>query len=158
MNPSVAHPAHAPGRGFGMTVHPDGWGVLLALDGRCLERLALPRAVELCRGGSRRLDILLVHPPRAAITLLGSFLMALEGQGIDYRLTSSDKDLHEELVHYLRRFQNVSVILLDCQENWDEDHLDTLDALRAEGYRIISLLDHRQRHVVRLADCREEVA
>ena len=122
----------------------EGREALLALDGRCLERLALPLAVELCQGACRRLDILLSHPPRAAITKLGSFLMALEEQGIDYRLTSADKDLHVELAPYLRRFPTVSVILLDCLENWDEDHLDTLDTLRAEGYRVISLLDHRK--------------
>lgn len=155
MTPAIAHPART-GR---VPTHLDGRGVLLALDGRCLERLALPLAVEMCRGFSHRLDILLTHPPRAAISLLGGFLMALEGQGIDYRLTSSDKDLHEELPHYLRRFQNVSVILLDCRENWDEEHLDTLDDLRAEGYRIISLLNHRDRDHSRAprVDCDLEV-
>lgn len=122
---------------------PDGQGMLLALDGRCVERLALPVAIQVCRGSNRRLDILITNPPKAATTLLGTFLMDLERHAIDYRLTSTESDLGEELVHYVRRFQYVSVILLDCLEHWDGEYAPTLDSLRSEGYRVISLLDHR---------------
>lgn len=121
----------------------DGHGMLLALDGRCVERLALPVAVELCRGTSERLDILITNPPKAATFLLGGFLMELERHGIDYRLTSSERELHEELVHYVHRFRHVALILLDCLEHWDDQHHATLDSLRSEGYRVISLLDQR---------------
>lgn len=121
----------------------DGQGMLLALDGRCVERLALPIAVQLCQGNPHRLDILITNPPKAATFILGSFLMELERQGIDYRLTSTERELHEELVHYVHRFRHVSLILLDCLEHWDERHLATLDSLRSEGYRVISLLDRR---------------
>ncbi len=136
--------AQAPSRTGTTAAWSGGRGVLLALDGRCLERLALPLAVEFCRGESRRLDILISHPPRPTFSLLGSFLMELERQGIDYRLTSSEKDLREELAHYLCRFRHVSVILVDCLENWDEDHIGALEVLRAKGYRVVSLAQHRQ--------------
>jgi hypothetical protein len=120
----------------------DGQGMLLALDGRCVERLALPVAVNLCRDSPHRLDILISNPPKAATSLLGSFLMELERHGIDYRLTSSERELYEELVHYVHRFRHVSVILLDCLDHWDDQHHATLDSLRSEGYRVFSLLDH----------------
>jgi hypothetical protein len=112
-----------------------GQGMLLALDGRCLERLALPIALQLCCGKFHRLDILITNPPKAATSLLGGFLMELERQGIDYRLTSSERELDEELVHHVRRFRYVSMILVDCLEHWDDRHHATLDSLRAEGYR-----------------------
>lgn len=122
----------------------NGQGMLLALDGRCVERLALPVAVQMCRGSSQRLDILITNPPKAATSLLGGFLMELERHGIDYRLTSTERELHEELVHYVHRFRYVSLILLDCLEHWGDRHLATLDSLRSEGYRVITLLEHRK--------------
>lgn len=122
----------------------DGQGMLLALDGRCVERMALPIAVQLCQGRPHRLDILITNPPKAATFVLGNFLMELERQGIDYRLTSAERELHEELVHYVHRFRHVSLILLDCLEHWDDRHRATLDSLRSEGYRVISLLDQRK--------------
>ncbi len=136
----------APGVSPPATPHAklDGQGMLLALDGRCVERLALPLAVQVCNGSSHRLDILIANPPKAATTLLGSFLMELERHGIDYRLTSTESDLGEELIHYVHRFQYVSVILLDCLAHWDGEYSPTLDSLRSEGYRVISLLDHRE--------------
>lgn len=125
-----------------ISAKPDGQGMLLALDGRCVEHLALPLAVKLCRNSPHRLDILITNPPKAATSLLGGFLMELERHGIDYRLTSTERELHEELVHYVHRFRHISVILLDCLEHWDDRHHATLDSLRFEGYRVISLLDH----------------
>ena len=70
--------------------------------------------------------------------------MELERHGIDYRLTSTERELHEELVHYVHRFRYVSMILLDCLAHWDNRRHATLDSLRSEGYRVISLLDHRE--------------
>jgi hypothetical protein len=119
-------------------------GMLLALDGRCLERLALPAAMQICSSSAGRLDILVAHPPKPALSLLAGFLMDLERRGLDYRLTSTEGELDEELVPYVRRLRHVSVILLDCLQHWDGEHDPTLDALRAEGYRVISLLDHRR--------------
>jgi hypothetical protein len=131
--PQEAHPS--PGNGQAM---------LLALDGHCLDRLALPLAIQHCQRGGRRLDILLTHPPQAATTLLGGFLMELERNGIDYRLTSSDQDLGQELLNYVHRFRYISVILLDCLSHWDGEENPALDSLRAWGYRVISLQNHRQ--------------
>jgi hypothetical protein len=122
----------------------DGQRRLLALDGRCMERLALPVAAQVCRRSSERLDILITNPPKAATFLLGGLLLELEKHGIDYRLTSMEGNLEEELVRYVHRFRHVSVILLDCLENWDGERGSTLDCLRTEGYRVITLLDHRE--------------
>lgn len=68
----------------------EGRNMLLALDGRCIERLALPVALQLSRDASHRLDILIANPPMAVTSLLGGFLMELERHGIDYRLTSTE--------------------------------------------------------------------
>ncbi|MEW5787831.1 MAG: hypothetical protein AB1899_08245 [Pseudomonadota bacterium] len=121
-----------------------GKAVLLALDGRCLDRLALPLALQHCRRGGHRLDILLTQPPRAATTLLGGFLTELERQGIDYRLTSSERDLEQELRSHLHRFRYISVVLLDCLAHWDGEDNPFLEGLRSQGYRVISLEHHRQ--------------
>ncbi len=121
-----------------------GEGVLLALDGRCLERLALPVALQLCGDHARRLDILMAFPPKPAITLLAGFLLDLERHGLDYRLTTTERELSLELVSYLHQARYVSVILLDCLEHWDRGHNPVLDSLRSEGYRVVSLLDHRK--------------
>lgn len=144
MNRPTPAPAYSKGHSPPRHSPTEGLGMLLALDGRCVEHLALPVAVQLCHGSSHRLDILIANPPKAATSLLGSFLMELERHGVDYRLTSTERVLHEELVHYVHRFRYVSVILLDCIEHWDEDSDPTLATLRREGYRVISLLDHRE--------------
>ncbi len=144
MSPLIATSTPGGGVSSGPSAKVERRGMLLALDGRCLERLALPFAVQLSRGSAHRLEILIANPPKAATSLLGGFLMELERQGVDYRLTSTEKPLYDELVHYVHRFRHVSVILLDCLEHWDEAHNATLDSLRAEGYRVISLIDHRE--------------
>lgn len=133
----------------GVPARSDGLGMLLALDGRCVERLALPVAVQMCGEGTQRLDILVSKPPKAATTLLAGFLMELERHGIDYRLTSTESDLDGELLHYVHRFQYVSMILLDCLEHWEGEFSPVLDVLRGEGYRVVSLLDHRHRGYAR---------
>jgi hypothetical protein len=116
-------------------------GMLLALDGRCLDRLALPRALQLCKRSGRRLDILLVNPPKPATWMLGQFLQKLEIDGIDYRLTSGEGNLADELPLYVHRFQYISFVLLDCLDKWEAMLHPTLDALRREGYKVLTLLD-----------------
>lgn len=124
-----------------------GHATLLALDGRCIERLALPLIAQMFRGSPQRLDILVLNAPKAATTLLGGLLMDLERHGIDYRLTSTEGSLKREILHYVRRVPCVSVILVDCLESWEGEPM--LDTLRREGYRIISLLNHGQAGVSR---------
>jgi hypothetical protein len=118
-----------------------GNGMLLALDGRCLDRQALPLALQLCKRYGKRLDILLVNPPKPATLMLGQFLQKLEIEGIDYRLSSGEGDLADELPLYLHRFQAISFILLDCLDKWEAMLHPTLDGLRREGYKVLTLLD-----------------
>lgn len=118
--------------------------VLLALDGRCMERHALPVTLQLCGGCARRLDILVAFPPRPAPSLLAGFLMDLELHGLDYRLTTTDRELSLELVTYVHQAPYVSVVLLDCLDHWDRGRDPVLASLRSQGYRVVSLLDHRR--------------
>lgn len=116
-------------------------GILLALDGRCLERQAIPRALPLCRQIGKRLDILLMNPQKPATMILGKLLPLLEMEGIDYRLTSGEGDLAVEIPLYLRRFRAISVVLMDCLDQWEAILHPTLDALRRDGYQVLTLLD-----------------
>jgi hypothetical protein len=116
-------------------------GILLALDGHCLERQAIPRALQFCRQTGRRLDILLVNPPKPATLMLGKLLQQLEKEGIDYRLTSGEGNLAQEIPLYLHRFKNISFVLLDCLDKWEDILHPTLDVLRLEGYKVLTLLD-----------------
>jgi hypothetical protein len=76
---------HGPGIAFGFKD-----GILLALDGLHLERPALPLALELCKRAGKRLDILLLNPPQPSTLMLGKFLLNLESEGIDYRLSTGE--------------------------------------------------------------------
>lgn len=116
-------------------------GMLLALDGLCLERPAFPRALQLCRRVGNRLDILLLNPPKPATLMLGKFLQTLEEERIDYRLTTGEGELADELPHYLHRFKDISIILLGCDDGEGKRLHPTLEALRLEGYKVMALRD-----------------
>jgi hypothetical protein len=116
-------------------------GILLALDGLCLVRPALPHALELCRNNGNRLDILLLNAPKPATLMLGKFLQQLEKEGIDYRLSSGEGNLADELLFYLHRVKYISCVLLDCLDKWEAILHPTLDALRREGYKVLTLLN-----------------
>jgi len=116
-------------------------GILLALDGHCLERQAIPRALQFCRQTGKRLDILLVNPPKPATLILGKLLQQLEKEGIDYRLTSGEGNLAEEIPLYLHRFQSITFVLLDCLDKWEAILHPMLDTLRRDGFRVLTLLD-----------------
>lgn len=117
------------------------FGMLLALDGRCLDRLALPQALHMIKRFGGRLDILLLNPPKPATQILGHFLQQLEAAGIDYRLTSGNGNLAEELPLYVHRFKYISCVVLDCLERRESNLIPPLDALRHEGYQVLTLLD-----------------
>jgi len=114
-------------------------GILLALDGHCLERQAIPYTLQYCRRNGKRLDILLVNPPKPATLMLGKLLKQLEQEGIDYRLTSGEGNLADELLLYLHRFKYISCVLLDCLDKWEAMLHPTLAALHLEGYRVLTL-------------------
>lgn len=116
-------------------------GMLLALDGRHLDRAALPLASQVCRPVGKRLDILLVNPPKPATLLLWPLLQELEREGIDYRLTSCEGELADELTHYVHRFRHISCILLDRLDTRLAGLHPALQALRREGYEVLTLRD-----------------
>jgi hypothetical protein len=113
-----------------------GFRVLLALDGQELNRDLLDRALECCVKLTERLDVLLVRPPKAPTFLLGGLLMRLERHGVDYRLTSAEGTLGDEVLGYLRRFHGIRTVVLDRH---DKLPIQTLAQLLAGDYRLISL-------------------
>jgi hypothetical protein len=119
-------------------------GILLALDGLCLEPPALPDTLQLCRSHGNRLDILLLNAPKPATLILGKLLRQLEKEGIDYRLSGGEGALADELPVYLHRFKYISFVVLNCLDKWDARLHTTLHALSLEGYKVLTKLapDH----------------
>lgn len=116
-----------------------GFRVLLALDGQELNRDLLDRALECCVKLTERLDVLLVRPPKAPTFLLGGLLMRLERHGVDYRLTSAEGTLGDEVLGYLRRFHGIRTVVLDRH---DKLPIQTLAQLLRGDYRLITLAEH----------------
>jgi nucleotide-binding universal stress UspA family protein len=90
---------------------------LLLLDCKRLEKTVLPSAVQICRQLSQRLDILVTSPPKEPLHLLGKFLQLLESAGIDYRLTRAEGDLAEEVMRYVQRHRQISMVLIGANRN-----------------------------------------
>jgi hypothetical protein len=87
--------------------------VLLALDGESITPDVLNSALKHCVQSTYQLDILLVNPPTAPTRLLCGLLLRLEHSGIDYRLTSTEGDLCQEVLRYLKRFLGITLVLVD---------------------------------------------
>ena len=117
-------------------------GILLALDGLCLTKPVLPDVIQLCRRNGNRLDILLLNAPKPVTLMLGKLLRQLENDGIDYRLSSGEGALADELPLYLRRFKYISMVLLNCLDKWDTRLHATLDALNMDGYKVLARRTH----------------
>jgi hypothetical protein len=114
---------------------------LLALDGRRLSRKALQTTVPCLHRLTDRLDILLVNPSKAPTFLLGGMLTRLERWGIDYRLTSTDGVLWEEVVRYLHRFPGISTVVLDRRGREEGKPGPSVADLQRQGHRVIALSD-----------------
>jgi hypothetical protein len=113
--------------------------VLLALDGNRLTPLLLTAALARCVRLTDRLDILLVNPPKAPTSLLAGLLLRLEHSGIDYRLASTDGDLGEEVLRYLKRFMGITTVLVDRLTPLEQTIGAAMAELRTQGYRFVSL-------------------
>ncbi len=113
--------------------------ILLALDGRVLDRDMLAKLPRCCVQLSPRLDILLVNPPREPTSCLAMLLLRLEHSGVDYHLASSLGETGAEVLHYLSRHRGISAVLLV-----DPAHLDP------ESRRLIELKGHP---VIFLSEC-----
>jgi hypothetical protein len=74
--------------------------------------------------------------------MLGKLLLQLEKEGIDYRLSSGEGALADELPVYLRRFKYISFVLLNCLDKWDTRLHATLHALSRDGYKVQTRLAH----------------
>lgn len=118
-----------------------GNGILLALDGYRMERPALPLALEICKRNCKRLDILLLNSPKPSTLILGKFLQNLETADIDYRLSTGEGELADQLPLYLRRFKYISCVLLEYLEQLDVKLQMVLDAMRQKDYKILALPD-----------------
>jgi len=115
--------------------------VLLALDGSRLTPMVLTAALARCVRMTDRLDILLVNPPEAPTSMLSGLLLRLEHSGIDYRLASSEGDLGEQVLHYLKRFLGITLVLVDRIALLEETIGTSLAQLRAKGYRFVSITE-----------------
>jgi hypothetical protein len=73
--------------------------------------------------------------------MLSKFLLNLETAGVDYRLSSGEGDLADQLPLYLRRFNYIKCVLLDQLDKLDVKLNLALAALRQKEYRILALLD-----------------
>lgn len=132
-------------------------GLLLALDGRCMDKAAFPHALQLCKRHGGRLDILLLNPPKPATFLLAHFLQQLEAAGIDYRLSSGEGNLANELPLYLHRFSYICCVVLDCLDKWETRQKPMLGALRQEGYQVLTLLDSENNVLLSSAERKDTV-
>lgn len=115
--------------------------VLLALDGQSLTPELQHVALRCCLKWTRRLDILLVNPPKAPTFLLGGLLLRLEHSGVDYRLESSEGEFASVVLRYLQRFTGVGLVIVNALPVLD-DHVSglRLDTSRI-GQRFIDLAD-----------------
>ncbi len=86
--------------------------VLLALDGRTLERELLASLLRHCAHICPRLDILLLNPPREPTTMLALLLLRLEHSGIDYHVSSAHGEMSEEILSYLGRYRGITALAL----------------------------------------------
>lgn len=115
--------------------------VLLALDGQRLTPELQIVALKCCVHWTRRLDILLVNPPKAPTFMLSGLLLRLEHSGVDYRLESSEGDYANAVLRYLQRFPGVGLIIANALPALD----DQVSGLRLDpsrfGQRFIDLAE-----------------
>ncbi|NWG87312.1 MAG: universal stress protein [Hydrogenophilaceae bacterium] len=109
---------------------------LLVLDGKRLEKAVLPSAVQICRQGGHRLDILMASPPKEPLHLLGKFLQLLESAGIDYRLSSVEGGLVEETLRYVQKHRQITMVLIGSNQKPSRELDAASQQLREMGYPV----------------------
>jgi hypothetical protein len=115
--------------------------VLLALDGAGISPKLLSAALKHCLQFTDRLDILLVNPPAAPTRLLCGLLLRLEEYGIDYRLASTEGDLGEQVLLYLKRFLGISMVLVDRLSPLERTISEAMKRMGSEGYRFVPIAE-----------------
>jgi hypothetical protein len=115
---------------------------LLVLDGECLSPESLGLALAGCVRVAHRLDILLVNPPEAPTSMLRHLLIRLEHAGVDYRLTSVEGDLGEQVALYLKRFLGITTVLVESVAPMELRMGPTVVAdMHQMGYRFLSFAE-----------------
>lgn len=115
--------------------------VLLALDGQHVPQELQRVALKYCLQWTRRLDILLINPPKAPTFLLGGLLLRLEHSGIDYRLDSREGEFGNEVVRYLQRFPGIGLVIVNAMPAV-ENFIDLYRPVLADtSVRFISLAE-----------------
>ncbi|MDP2832396.1 MAG: hypothetical protein Q8Q28_03685 [Pseudomonadota bacterium] len=110
--------------------------VLLALDGRTLERELLATLLRHCAHICPRLDILLLNPPREPTTMLALLLLRLEHSGIDYHVSSAHGDMGEEILRHLSRFRGINALALADPAQLSEEAKSLVEL---KGHQIVYL-------------------
>ena len=113
--------------------------VLLALDCGGITPKGLSTALKHFLQFTDRLDILLVNPPAAPTSLLCGLLLNLEEYCIDYRLTSTEGDLGEQVLLYLKRFLSISMVLVDRLSPLERTISVAMKRMCSEGYRFVPI-------------------
>jgi hypothetical protein len=146
MHPSSSSPSSSPStpRHSAKLPYPK-FRVLLALDANRLSAEALLTSVPGIHRLTDRVDILVVNPDRPPTALLGGLLARLERWGVDYRLTSAEGVLEEEVAQYLRRFPGISTVVVDRRRLETEGSAGMVADLERQGHRIIGLSDSSAR-------------
>jgi hypothetical protein len=115
---------------------------LLALDGVSLSpkllTMAARRSVQIA---TKRIDILLVNPPQAPISVLWGLLYHLEHSGIYYRLVSTKGELGEQVLAYLNRCMGINAVLSDKVAVLEKKFGAEVDALRNKGCRFMPIFE-----------------
>jgi hypothetical protein len=137
------HPAQQPRPALASNKPYHKFRVLLALDGGSLTRMVMAAAVARCTRLTDRLDILLVNSPKEPTSVLWRLLLTLEHSGIDYRLTSTEGDLGEQVLSYLHRFHGITMVLVNRLTPLEESIGGAMAQLRAQGYRFLSFSEER---------------
>ena len=115
--------------------------VLLALDGQKLTPELQVVALKCCVHWTRRLDILLVNPPKAPTFLLGGLLLRLEHSGVDYRLESCENEYGKAVSSYLQRFPNVGLVIANVLPALVDHYSEVRRDLNRSGLHFIDLAE-----------------
>lgn len=110
--------------------------ILLALDGRTLQRELLATLLRHCVHLCPRLDILLINPPREPTTMLAMLLLRLEHSGIDYHMSSAHGEMSEEILRYLGRYRGITALALADPAQLDEE---AKNLVKLKGHQIVYL-------------------
>jgi len=92
--------------------------VLLAIKGKHVEPRLLSSASGLCRRLDAGLDIMLSSADKKHSPLLENFIMKMQQEGIDCRLTQQDEFRSKDIVHYANTHECITSVMIASLNNW----------------------------------------